>query len=171
MMRSKEKQTMRRTILLFTLGAFSGLFLATGSAVAQGREQAIKAGKKGVVIFDSETRVGELILKPGSYRLQHRVGASDDFVGKASEEEVGTSVAVEHHVTGSEHFIHFEALSQSNPYHVHSPTVKGHPGEVECKLEPLGKKVSSTTVFGIKEGDVLRVTKVEVAGENVAHIF
>ena len=48
---------------------------------------------------------------------------------------------------------------------------KAHPGETKCKIEPLSKKVSQTTVYTVDEGAFNRLTKVEVGGENVAHVF
>ena len=49
--------------------------------------------------------------------------------------------------------------------------VKGHPGEVRCRLEHLKAKVKQTAVYTLIEGGVQRLSKVKIAGENVAHLF
>lgn len=123
-------------------------FLASATvSVAAAKEQAMKVGKKGDITFSTETTIGDLTLPAGNYRVQHRVH-------------------------GAEHFIHFEALTNiNNSYHQSSPGVKGHPGEVQCRLEPLNAKVHYTTVYSNKEDGTSRVTKVEIGGETVAHIF
>ena len=117
------------------------LFFAGSSATAAGTN-----GKKGQITLRSETEVGDLVLKPGTYRVQHRV-------------------------EGSDHVIHFEALTKGNPYYSTVAGVKGHPGEIKCRLEPLSGKVRHTAVYTRKDGDIYRVTKVEIGGESVAHLL
>ncbi len=73
---------------------------------------------------------------------------------------------------GADHFVHFTELTKDLPYRPGSGgTPKAHPGEAKCKLEPLGKKATQTKVYSTKEDGTYRVTRVEVAGENVAHLF
>ena len=113
------------------------------ASAAGPQEKVLKVGKKGDVKFGVETIVGDLKLKPGRYVVQHRVD-------------------------GSDHFVHFTELT-SNPY---TPgAVKAHPGEIKCRLEPLEKKVSRTTVYTVREGETARVQRVLIGGENVAHSF
>ena len=109
-------------------------------------EQTMEMGKKGEVSLSSETKVGDLTLPAGRYRLGHRVD-------------------------GSNHFIHFEGLTPGNPYFQTSSTVKGHPGEVPCRVESVGRKISQTALYTTQENGATRITKVEIAGENVAHLF
>ncbi len=133
----------------FWLSLFVTIFLmllfTTTSALAAEKEQILKVGKKAEVIFRTETRVGELTLKPGSYMVQHRV-------------------------EGSDHFVHFTERTKEYPYY-RSGLPKAHPGEVKCRLEPLKAKASQTTVHLMKEDGVMRVTKIIIRGENVAHLF
>ncbi|MEW5976343.1 MAG: hypothetical protein AB1898_11130 [Acidobacteriota bacterium] len=114
-----------------------------GSSVEQTR--AVKVGKKGEIEFSSDTQLGDISLRRGRYQFQHRV-------------------------EGSDHFVHFTELTKSIPYSSYSGP-KAHPGEVKCRVEPLEKKVSRTTVYSRKENGVYRLTRIEVAGENVAHVF
>lgn len=135
----------RRRLLLWALTATATLFFYTGATIAAEHEHALKVGKTGEVTFDKETKVGDLTLKPGRYRFQHRVEGDDHFV----------------------HFTEFTKGIRAGE----SGAPKAHPGEVKCRIEPLSKKVSQTTIYSVDEGATKRVTKVEVGGENVAHVF
>lgn len=92
-------------------------------------------GKNGDVTFSNETKVGDLVLKPARYQLQHRVD-------------------------GSDHFVHFTEVTKEQPYRRRSGVIpKAHPGEAKSKLEPLGKKVSQTKVYSTKENGAYRVNQ------------
>ena len=115
------------------------------SLPAVAAEQTMEMGKKGEVSLSSETKIGDLTLPAGRYRVGHRVD-------------------------GSNHFIHFENLTSGNP-RFRTLTVKGHPGEVPCTVESVGRKISQTALYTTQENGVARISKVEIAGENVAHLF
>jgi hypothetical protein len=127
------------------LAAAAWISTGTPALAAHGHDE-LKVGKTGDVSFSDETKVGEVTLKPGRYKLQHRV-------------------------EGEDHFVHFTEWSKPYPYYETTGGPKAHPGEVKCKLEPLAKKVSRTTVWTTAEDGTRRVTRVEVGGENVAHVF
>ncbi len=135
-------------IWLFLVAAVVGmLILNSAPSTAAEHEHTLKVGKKGDVTFAKETMVGDLTLKPGRYIFQHRV-------------------------EGDDHFVHFTEVTKGLGYSgTGGGAPKAHPGEVKCKLEPLSKKVESTTLYYDTEGGVNRLTKAEVAGENVAHVF
>ena len=66
-----------------------------------------------------------------------------------------------HRVAGEDHFVQFVRAGKSTQL-----------GGVKCQLEPLAKKASRTAVFATEEGGgARRITRIEVAGENVAHVF
>ncbi len=110
-------------------------------------EQILKVGKTGEIEFRNETKVGNLTLKPGNYQFQHRV-------------------------EGSDHFVHFTEVTKARPYtHTLGGIPKAHPGEVKCTVEPLNKKVDRTTIYSKKENGFYRVTRLEVRGENAAHLL
>lgn len=113
------------------------------AAMQSSSEREIKVGKTGEIDFRAETVVGELKLKSGRYQFQHRV-------------------------EGSDHFVHFTELSKPR---VGPGSVKAHPGEIKCGLEVLGEKADRTKVYTRREAGVERLTRVLVAGENVAHVF
>lgn len=138
----------RRFWGLFFSAAAAALLLLASSAVAQHEHgQVLKVGKKGQMKFDKETRIGDVVLKPGLYTFQHRVD-------------------------GEDHFVHFTQVTEpSYSSKIGGGAPKAHPGEVKCRLEPLSAKVSRTEVHTAMEGGVVRITKVIVGGENVAHVF
>ena len=124
----------------------SGLFFSVTVAAAAD-QQVIKVGKKGEVMLSQETQVGDMTLKAGHYQMQHRV-------------------------EGSDHMIHFtEIRGMHNPSAPGGPTSETHSGEVKCRLEPMDKKASQTAVTVSTEGGVRRITRIEIQGENVAHVF
>lgn len=135
-------------IWLLALAVLAGMVVLNSTpTVAANHEQALKVGKKGDIALTTETMVGNMMLKPGRYRIQHRV-------------------------EGEDHFIHFTEVTGHDVYGTHGGGVpKAHPGEVKCKLEPLPKKAKATTIYIDSEGGMSRLTKVEIAGENVAHLF
>ena len=124
------------------------LLLQASAAVAQHEhQQVVKVGKKGQMKFDKETRIGDVVLKPGLYTFQHRVD-------------------------GEDHFVHFTQVTEpSYSSKTGGGVPKAHPGEVKCRLEPLQAKAPHTEVHTAPEGGVVRITKIIVGGENVAHIF
>ena len=116
------------------------------AAAAEKAEQALKVGKKGDVEFRVQTLVGEMKFKAGRYLLQHRAD-------------------------GEDHFVHFTEISKGLPSGVAGGVPIAHAGEVQCRLEPLDKKASKTTIYAAQEGAANRVTRVLIPGENVAHVF
>ena len=117
------------------------LMLTSSFAMAKGKEEVIKVGKNGDITLSQETMVGDVKLPAGDYQVKHRV-------------------------EGSDHLIHFKQL-----YSHKTGGVKAHPGEIKCKLEPLNQKVTQTAVFLDKEDGTMRITRIEISGENVAHLF
>ena len=120
------------------------------ASAASPREQELRVGRSDDVSFTRDVRVGEVTLKPGKYRVRHRV-------------------------EGTDHFVHFETLVTTTPSAQKIATglaiPAGEAGEVKCRLEPLGAKVQKTTLHLLSEEGGQRLTKVFIRGENVAHVF
>ena len=137
-----------RWLLLSIAVMVAAMVVLSTTVAAAADQQVIKVGKKGEVMLDQETQVGDLTLKPGHYQMQHRVD-------------------------GEDHMIHFTELKgvHRNPSYQSSPTGTAHPGEVKCRLEPMNAKASETRVTLSTEGGVRRITRIEIQGENVAHVF
>jgi hypothetical protein len=142
-----EDLAMRKSWLsvILAVSVASLLFISVAAAADQ---QIIKVGKKGEVMFDQETKIGDITLKPGHYQIQHRVEGSDHLV----------------------HFTEFKGMHQRFQSWG-SPSGLAHPGEVKCSLEPLQAKVSQTRVMLNMANEERRITRIEIAGENVAHVF
>lgn len=137
----------KRWLLLSMAVMVAATVVLITTVAAAADQQVIKVGKKGEVMLSQETQVGDLTLKPGHYQMQHRVD-------------------------GEDHMIHFTELKgMHNPSHPGGPTGTAHPGEVKCRLEPMNAKASQTAVTMSTEGGVRRITRIEIAGENVAHVF
>jgi len=137
----------KRSLLLSTAVMVTGMLLLSVTVATAADQQVIKVGKKGEVMLSEDTQVGDLTLKACHYQMQHRVD-------------------------GSDHMIHFtEIKGMHNPSAPGGPTSEAHPGEVKCRLEPMSAKAKQTAVTMSTEGGVRRITRIEIAGENVAHVF
>ncbi len=66
-----------------------------------------------------------------------------------------------HRTSGDDHFVKFTEMKGKAQ----------DSSEIKCQIEPLPQKVSRTAVMTTDEGGVRRITRIEVAGENVAHVF
>ena len=141
-----------KTLLLTGLG---GLLLWTMNAVAAPgqTEQALKVGKKGEITLTQQTKVGDKVLQPGTYVVQHRVSSGDHFVRfvELKQLEAHAPMAGEH--------------SQ------YTYTEADKAGEVKCRVEPATTPIKETTVYTTNEGGTPRITKVAIKGENVVHVF
>lgn len=121
----------------------AGALLFTGFAWAKTGE-ATRVGRTATINFAHETQVGDVMFKPGDYTVRHRV-------------------------VGSDHFMVFQRTEES-PSGGASYDV-GKPQQVQCNVESLAAKVSDTTASFEPEGNIDKLTKIEVAGENVQHLF
>ena len=150
-MRKMQTTVLMAALIIWSSGAVSVAMAQRQGAAAKTQhehqqETELKVGKTGDISFSQEVQAGSMKLEPGRYQIQHRVD-------------------------GSDHLIHFTKLSKQNPYRPDSGTPVAHPGEMKCKLQPLAEKARYTAVYTTKEGNVTRITKVQIQGENVAHMF
>ena len=126
--------------------------LGSGLTVLGGTgEQGLKVGKEDDITLTSVTKVGSLTLQPGHYILQHRVKHGEHAV----------------------HFVKFIPYGggepgKGRPYYPFSAT---EVGEQQCKLEPLTTPATQTNVFFVDDDGTQRITRIEIKGENVAHLF
>ena len=111
------------------------------------------------ITLTSTTRIADTTLKPGRYYIDHRVE------GTTQPRRV---VA---------HYIHFTEITpevsqrRQAARRALSGSPVAHPGDIECTVEALKKPASKTTIITSDEGGVRRITRIEIAGENVAHVF
>lgn len=125
------------------------VIIALGTVgVAAGTEHEARTttvGKTGEFTLTTRTKIGGVALKPGKYLVRHRI-------------------------EGASHRIHFSWVKgASNPL---APVqVVDWPVEEACRIEPLSAKASSTSLFLTYESGIPRITRIEIRGENVAHVF
>lgn len=111
------------------------------------------------ITIAKETRVANITLKPGRYYIDHRVE------GTARPRRVEA------------HYIHFTEVTpevqqrRRAARNALKSVAVAHPGDIECALEALPKPSAQTRVITAEENGVPRITRIEIAGENVAHVF
>lgn len=139
---------MKNRVGLLTIAVLAALAFIGANAVAARPEHTLKVGRKDYVTFTKETRVGDVTLKPGWYLMQHR-GEGDN------------------------HFMSFTEVTK--PYFYYGLRAgrdpMAPPVDVKCKLQTLSTKADATRILTTSEGDVDKLTSIEIAGENVAHVF
>ena len=141
---------MRKNPFFLTLAVLTAVLLLNVAFAFAANDQVVKVGKKGDVTFSEPTQVGDVTLPAGHYVFQHRVSGDDHFIKFVGAKEM------EH--SGS---------SMTMPMQT-GPTTSE---DIKCAVEPLNQKVKQTAVTINTEGGVRRITRIEVAGENVAHVF
>jgi hypothetical protein len=142
---------MKKNCLLLSIAVIvTGILLLSVTAANAADQQVVKVGKKGDIVFEQPTQVGDTTLPPGHYVFQHRVSGDQHivkFVGAKEMRHGGSSM--------------------TTPMHVGPTTTE----EIKCRLEPMSAKAKLTAVTFNTEGGASRVTRIEIAGENVAHVF
>lgn len=104
-----------------------------------------KVRSKAEIWLPVRTRFSGFALPAGQYLLQHRID-------------------------GSNHLMAFVQLRVGDS--LSAPSMhKVMPVMVRCRLEQLARKASQTAFYSVAEGDANRAIKVEIKGENVAHVF
>ena len=129
---------------IFTLAVAT---ILTTAAFASGTDKII-AGKKGEIILSEPHRFGDTMLPAGHYQIRHRI-------------------------TGNDHSVHLTELKMFRDEHIGRSAHKVNDTypEVLCKTEPLGKKAPQTAVYTDDRNGVRQITRIEVRGDTVAHIF
>jgi len=111
-------------------------------ASAVGADGIEKASKKARITFTSEVQIGDLRLMAGNYVVQCR-GLDSHLV------------------------MHFKRDGRTTA--LKSGAVAE--GAVPCRAEALAQKAPRTAVRLQADGEVPRVTRIEVAGQDTAHLF
>ncbi len=141
---------MKTRTLLFTGFALFLLWTVTAAAAPNQKAHALKVGKKGEITLTQPTKVGEIVLRPDTYVVQHRVSGSDHFVRFVELKQMESQPSTELPFTYTE---------------------QDKAGELKCRVEPATGPIKETTVYTINEGGTPRITKVAIKGEEVLHVF
>lgn len=151
----KDNSTIMNTIiklafLLLTIGTLSFMAVAQDHQAhaqhkASGKDVII--GKKGEVHFTSQVKVGETVLKPGMYQVQHL-------------EE------------GSDHVIIFKEMGMQAGYKHGNTPVGNEVAKIKCKVEPVTKAVNNTKITLRTSGaGEKEIAEIQVAGEKFKHLL
>lgn len=131
------------------LGLLLVMPMGVSAQHASEHDHEMQVGKKGDFMFDQTMQVGDVTLPAGHYSFQHRVD-------------------------GSEHYVLFTALKgKRDSFSGAERPASGAKdlGEVKCRIEQLDGKAKVTKIHWSKQGDSGLISRVEVKGETVAHIF
>lgn len=139
-MKTKIKFVATVVTLAIALGLFSSQVLAQ-------HHDHLTVGKKGMVRLSSKVRVGDRLLEPGMYHLQHVV-------------------------EGADHVFVFKPVTMPAGYREYSMVEGGEIVRLKCRVEPVAKEVSNTKItFGRNPAGERTIEGIQVPGENVKHIF
>ena len=132
------------------LGVLASIVLQLWVAgFAQASTSQTKVGKTDDITLSSITKVGTLTLQPGHYILRHKASLGSHAM----------------------HFVSFTPYSGGGKVRTYYGSYRSDVGAVECKVEPLNAKVKKTQAFFAEENGMKRISKIEIKGENVAHLF
>ena len=134
------------TAMLALLLAITGLpALAQHEGAQHGDMMVI--GKKGILLFDTPVRVGDNLLKPGDYQIQHVM-------------------------EGQDHVIVFTRMTTAGPGGNPESRPTKDVTRMKCRIEPLGEKAKHSGLrFGTNAAGEKTVEEVHIKGENVKHVF
>lgn len=136
-----------RTLLVVGFGL---LLLCTITAAAQRpRKQTLRAGNKGEITITQPTKIGDIVLQPDTYIVQHRLSGRNHFV----------------------RFVELKDLEAQTTEGNYTYTEEDKAGEVECRIEPAGAPIKETRVYTVTDNGIPRITKVAIKGEEFVHIF
>ena len=138
-MRNQIKFVAPTIALVIALAAFSQAF-------AQHHDH-LTVGNKGMVKFSEKVRVGDRLLEPGMYHVQHIV-------------------------EGTDHVFVFKPVTMPAGYREYSMVEGAEIVRVKCRVEPVSKSVNNTKViFGRNTAGERTIEEIQVAGEKIKHIF
>ena len=140
-----------RKLTLAALGCLLLWTLAAAAAPAQ-KEHALKVGKKGEITLTQKTKVGNIVLQPDTYVIQHRISGDSHFVRFVELKQVQTQ----------------PINAEQAPY---TYTEADKAGELKCRLEPAAGPIEETTAYTVTKNGVPRITRVAIKGEDVFHVF
>jgi len=140
-----------RKLMLAALG-YLLLWTVTAAAAPPQKEHALKVGKKGEITLTQQTKVGNVVLQPDTYVIQHRVSGGDHFVRFVELKQVEAQ----------------PANAETAPY---TYTEEDKAGELSCRLEPAAGPIRETTAYTVTKNGVAQITKVAIKGEDVFHVF
>jgi hypothetical protein len=139
-MKSKKKSIATAIALVIALGVVASQVLAQHT-------DHLNVGKKGMVRLDSKVRVGDRLLEPGMYHVQHVV-------------------------EGADHVFIFKPVTMPAGYKEYSMVEGREIVRLKCRVEPVAKSVSNTKItFGRNAAGERVIEEIQVPGEKIKHVF
>lgn len=148
-MKNQIKFVATSIALVIALAAFSQAFAQHHGHVSVDKPSADKPAvdKKGMVRFSEKVRVGDRLLEPGMYHVQHIV-------------------------EGTDHVFVFKPVTMPAGYREYSMVEGREIVRLKCRVEPVAKSVNNTKVtLGRNTAGERTIEEIQVAGEKVKHIF
>jgi hypothetical protein len=148
----KGKPMNKRTNLIGVLAVAAVLALTLSltltASTNDDKKPDFTIGKKGNIHFNVPVKVGENLLQPGMYEIQHAV-------------------------EGGDHYITFKQVGMPAGYrHSNTPVANEAAARIKCKVQPVDKKLSTTKItLRTNAAGEKEVAEVQVAGEAFKHIF
>jgi hypothetical protein len=123
------------------------IFLLLGAFSIPALAQNENTGKKATFSFDSPVRVGQVLLKPGIYQIQHVM-------------------------EGDQHVLIFRKMVDTG-YAYGSPVFSDKiAARAVCRVEPLGEKAKNSGIrYGVNSAGERTIEALYIQGENVRHVF
>ena len=137
-----------KRMVLVTLGCIT-LWATTAAVASEMHEHGMKVGKKGEITLKESAKVGDTVLQPDTYVVQHRTSGDDHFVRFVELKKV-TDVTSEGNITYTE---------------------ADKAGEIKCRMEHATIPIKETMVYVAHDTGGDRITKVVIKGEDVVHLF
>ena len=129
-----------------TLMMLLSLGLLSFTVIAQMSYSKLQVGKKHEIVLKEPVKIGDTTLEPATYVVQHRI-------------------------IGDGHYVRFQELVKYPGSHM-LPTFKPtDAGVFACKLEPAPSKFKATTVVLGHDAQGAHIVRLEIKGENAAHVF
>lgn len=135
------------------------ILLTSAYSFAVEKSNKLTRGQQDDVTLLTMTKVGDLTLLPGHYILQDKLShgkhmmSFDSFVPYGSQPGHGRT---------------YYPPKLALPW---SPMGRSRMGETECAIRRLDLKVKRAQVVFVDERGTQRITRIEIRGENVAHLF
>jgi len=158
-MNTTSKQIIRNTMTAAIKPFVAGALLMLAAAMLslpilaqdhQGHHAAgleVINGKKGEVHFTTQVKVGNTVLKPGMYQVQHIV-------------------------EGSDHVVIFKEMEMAAGYKMGNTPVGKEVARMTCKIEPVTKAVNNTKItLRTNAAGEKEIAEVQVAGEAFKHLL
>jgi hypothetical protein len=127
-----------------TLGVLCCLLLgAVMTATTPSTKNTGRTGKKGEITLVQPAKVGNRVLPPGTYIVQHRT-------------------------SGEKHFVRFIGLKRDSIYYFWT---RSQAGDFACRVEQAPQVAAETSFSTVNNDGAMRITEITIKGESAVYRF